>query len=133
MNAQEFRAVARMRARSASGFTLVELMVVIVIIGVLATIGSANFLRVRESTKRAACLEHQRSLRTAAQVYANEQGLQNGLISVNSMLASGLLGDGLAECPSSEVADNDDYNVELFDGGVVQITCILRGAEHALN
>ena len=133
MNAPEFPAVARTRARSVAGFTLIELMVVIVIIGVLATIGSANYVRVRESTKRAACLEQQRTLRTAAQVYANDQGLQNGVISVNSMIASGLLGAGQAECPASQVDDNDDYSIELVDGGVVEITCTYRGPDHALN
>lgn len=108
-------------------------MVVIVIVGILATIGSANYVRVRESTKRAACLEQQRTLRTAAQVYAHDNGLDNGVISVNDMIASGLLGEDQAECPASEVDDDDDYEIRLVEGGVVEIRCTYRGNDHALN
>ena len=113
------------------GITLIEMMVALVIIGVLAILGSANFIRLQNGAKRAVCLEQQRGLRTAGQLWANEQGFATGLVNVGALIASGYLGDGMAECPSSGTVDNDDYDLDFVDGTVVSITCTHQGPDHA--
>ncbi len=51
-----------MTARKPNGFTLVELMVVIAIIGVLAALLSPAMMSARESSRRAACMANQTQL-----------------------------------------------------------------------
>ena len=55
--------------RNQKGFTLMELMVVIVIIGVLAAIGVPAYSGYVERANKAVCQSNRRSLETAVQLY----------------------------------------------------------------
>ncbi|MBL9219753.1 MAG: prepilin-type N-terminal cleavage/methylation domain-containing protein [Opitutaceae bacterium] len=74
-----------MNTRSAKGFTLVEIMIVVVIIGLLAAMAIPAFQKVRQSSQDKAVLNNARQLSAAADQYFLENG-------VSSVVIDGLVG-----------------------------------------
>lgn len=54
------------------GFTLVEIMIVVAIIGLLATIAIPNFMRARTTAQRTACITNLRAIDGAKEQWALE-------------------------------------------------------------
>jgi type IV pilus assembly protein PilA len=63
------------RTRSSKGFTLVEIMIVVVIIGLLAAMAIPAFQKVRQSSQDKAVLNNARQLAAAADQYFLENGV----------------------------------------------------------
>jgi prepilin-type N-terminal cleavage/methylation domain-containing protein len=55
-----------------TGFTLVEIMIVVAIIGLLATIAIPNFMRARTTAQRTACINNLKQIDGAKQEWAME-------------------------------------------------------------
>jgi len=67
-----------------SGFTLVEIMIVVMIIGLLAAIGIPNFLTARKNTLKKNAINNARQVISAIDQYAMEAALGNGKAVANT-------------------------------------------------
>jgi type IV pilus assembly protein PilA len=63
------------RIHRAEGFTLIELMIVILIIGILVAIAVPVFLAATSNAKTKACKSNQRSWLSACDIYAADNGV----------------------------------------------------------
>jgi prepilin-type N-terminal cleavage/methylation domain-containing protein len=61
-----------------SGFTLVEIMIVVAIIGLLAAIAIPNFMKARATSQANACINNLRQIDAAANQFALEKGKRSG-------------------------------------------------------
>lgn len=84
--------------KNKSGFTLVEIMIVVMIIGLLAAIALPNFQRARDSAQTTACINNMRQIESGKDQYAVEQGLTTGASITTAQVAPYVKG-GYPTCP----------------------------------
>ena len=63
---------------SARGFTLIEILIVVAIIGLLVALAVPNFLRMRTTAQTRACLTNLQHIDSAKQVWGLEAGKNSG-------------------------------------------------------
>ena len=62
-----------------SGFTLLEIMIVVAIIGLLAAIAVPAFMKARNNARRSACINNMRLIEASKDNYAIDYGETNGI------------------------------------------------------
>ena len=123
---------ARVRQVLASrrGFTMLELALIVSIIGLLSLIGYANVLQFQDRAKRAACVQQQRGLHEASILYGMESDPGTGNINASQLWVAELVTQEMAECPSSEDNDFDDYQLLFINSELSLIGCDEEGPLH---
>jgi len=109
------------------GFTLVEIMIVVAIIGLLATIAIPNFAKARETTRKNACISNLRNIDGVIQQWALDLKKDAGAPVTYADIKSYLKND--VSCPSGGTTFEDSYAISTVD---VSPTCQKRPETHKM-
>jgi len=117
----------KIKASRPGGFTLVEIMIVIAIIGLLAGIAVPNFLKARTVAQANTCINHLRQIDAAIQEWALETKKAEGQQVLYSDISSYL--KGAVVCPAGGTTFLDSYAITTVSN---KPSCRrVTGGEHA--
>jgi prepilin-type N-terminal cleavage/methylation domain-containing protein len=103
--------IMKMTTNRTKGFTLVELMIVVALIGLVAAIAVPTFVTSRINSRKNTCIANLRQIENAKQVWANEGNKNGG----SQASATDLFGPdkylrAKPACPSG-----GQYSIEIVD------------------
>ena len=99
----------KIRTSRKSGFTLVEIMIVVAIIGLLAAIAIPNFIRARTTSQKNACINNLRQIDGAIQQWALENKKDSAATVAFTDISPYLKNSVI--CPSGGTAFSDSYTI----------------------
>ena len=114
------------------GFTLVEIMIVVAIIGLLAAIAIPSFLKARENSRKNSCINNLRQIDGSKEQWALEEGGTNGSTVTWADIAPYLKsGTNRTICPSMPTPRTADgsYDIDVVGSDP---TCKIQAGTHDL-
>ena len=98
------------RTNRQSGFTLVEIMIVVAIIGLLAAIAIPNFIKARTTSQKNACINNLRQIDGAIQQWALENKKDAAATVAFTDISSYLKNSVI--CPSGGTTFGNSYTIK---------------------
>ena len=124
------RHAQRQRDETAAGFTLIEMMIVVVVIGILAAIALPNFLRAEDNARAGGCRVNQKNIYTWATVYCMEHAVADGVVNSQFFVTAGMMAGRVSDCPASNDGVFTDYAITVANGMPTDVDCLIVPAEH---
>jgi prepilin-type N-terminal cleavage/methylation domain-containing protein len=98
----------RINTSRQSGFTLVEIMIVVAIIGLLAAIAIPNFVKARSTAQKNTCIANMKQIEGAKQQWAMEKGKTNADVPTGTdggdLFGAALYIKSIPKCPIGNTA-----------------------------
>jgi len=113
----------RIQKNRKAGFTLVEIMIVVAIIGLLAAIAIPNFVKARTTAQKNACINNLRQIDGATEQYLLEQGTTS-YPALTALWGPGNFIKAQPKCPAS--------GTYTMGTSTANPTCSLSGIGHVL-
>lgn len=108
-----------MKAKCCPGFTLVEIMIVVAIVGLLASIALPSFMNARTVSMKNTCIDHLRQLDGAVDQYALFHGVK--ATDINDFVPE--IFKRVPTCPA-----NGSYDINT-----IPVSCSLSAQGHKLQ